>query len=236
MAVSHSLLTHSLITKSVGLRIVLLGPPGSGKGTLAQQFSKRVGLAHLSAGELFRQEILRRSTLGKRVSRYVTSGRLVPDAIVVRVMTKRLSRRLLGQGVVLDGFPRTVGQAQGLDTFLAHTRHPLDGAIALRCPARALIVRLGGRRICSRCGAIYHVKNMPPKQAGRCDRCGGSLSVRKDDQVATIRKRLAIDRVQSQPLLAYYRQQRRLYRLDGSGSSEQVFRRSMVLFRRQGWF
>jgi len=194
-----------------------------------------MGLTHLSAGELFRQEIRRRSALGKQVSRYVTSGRLVPDAIVVRVMTKRLSRRLLGQGVVLDGFPRTVGQAQGLDAFLAHTRQPLDGVITLRCPARVLIVRLGGRRICSRCGAIYHVKNIRPKRAGRCDRCGGSLSVRKDDQVATIRKRLAIDRAQSQPLLAYYRQQRRLYRLDGSGSSEQAFRRSMRLFRQQGW-
>lgn len=219
----------------MGVRLVLLGPPGSGKGTLAQQLGRRLGLAHLSAGELFRQEIRRRSALGKQVSRYVTSGRLVPDAIVVEVMTKRLSRRLPGQGVVLDGFPRTVAQAQGLDAFLAGRRHPLDGAIALRCPARVLIVRLGGRRICSRCGAIYHVKNLPPTRAGRCDRCGGAVSIRKDDQVTTIRKRLAIDRVQSQPLLTYYRRQRRLYRLDGSGSSEQAFRRSLRLFRQQGW-
>ena len=169
------------------------------------------------------------------MSRYVTSGRLVPDSIVVRVMTKRLSKRLLKQGVVLDGFPRTVGQAKGLDAFLARARRPLEGAIALRCPVRVLVVRLGGRRICSQCGAIYHVRNIRPKRAGRCDRCGGVLSVRKDDQAATIRKRLTIDRAQSQPLLAYYRQQRRLYRLDGSDTSEQAFRRSMRLFRQQGW-
>jgi len=219
----------------VGLRIVLLGPPGSGKGTLAQQLSRRLGLAHLSAGELFRQEIRRRSVLGTQVSRYVTSGRLVPDAIVVRVMTKRLSRRVLKQGVVLDGFPRTVGQAQGLDAFLARTRHPMDGAIALRCPARVLVVRLGGRRVCSRCGAIYHIKNMPPTRAGRCDRCGSSLSVRKDDQVATIRQRLLIDRMQVKPLLTYYRRRRLLYRLESGGTSEQTFRAAVRLLKRQGW-
>lgn len=219
----------------MSLRIVLLGPPGSGKGTLAEQLSARLGLAHLSAGELFRQEIRRGSALGRQVRRYVASGRLVPDAVVVRVMTTRLSTRLLRQGLVLDGFPRTVAQAQGLAMSLARTRRPLDGAIVLRAPARVLIERLGGRRVCNRCGAIYHLRNLPPRRAGRCDRCGGPLSIRKDDRVATIRKRLAIDRVEARPLLAYYRRQRRLYPLDGSGSSEQAYRRALRLFRRQGW-
>ena len=214
---------------------MLLGPPGSGKGTLAEQVETRLRLAHLSTGEIFRREISRRSTLGKTVSRYVAEGRLVPDGVVVQVMTKRLSRRTLTQGFVLDGFPRTVGQAQGLDAFLLRARRPLHGALSLVCPPAVLVSRLSGRRVCGRCGAIYHIRTMPPRRAGRCDRCQGPLSIRKDDRVATITKRLAIDRAQASPLLAYYRRRQLLYRLNGTGSSEQVFRRAMGLFRRQDW-
>lgn len=214
---------------------MLLGPPGSGKGTLAEQLGQRLAISHLSTGEMFRREIGRRTTLGKTVSRYVAEGRLVPDALVVEVMTKQLSSRTLQRGFVLDGFPRTVGQAQGLEAFLYRHRRPVDGAIALTCPPSVLISRLSGRRVCRQCGAIYHVRTMPSKRPGRCDRCGGTLSIRNDDRVATIRKRLTIDRVQARPLLAYYRRRRLLYRLDGTGSSEQVFRRAMRLFTRQGW-
>lgn len=214
---------------------MLLGAPGSGKGTLAVQLSHRRRIAHLSPGELFRQEIRRHSALGRRVSRFVTSGRLVPDATVVRVMTNRLTKRLLRQGFVLDGFPRTVGQARGLETFLARARHPLHGAIVLTCPERILVARLGGRRVCGVCGAIYHVKNMPPARAGRCDACGSPLIIRKDDQVATIRKRLAIDRAQAKPLLAYYRKQDVLCALPSGASSEATYTAAMELFKRQGW-
>jgi adenylate kinase len=214
---------------------VLLGPPGSGKGTLAASLEQELAVGHLSTGELFRREIAGGTPLGDAVRRYVTQGRLVPDDVVVRVMTRRLTAQRLRKGFVLDGFPRTVGQAQGLDEFLARRRHPLDGAVYLACPPSVLIVRLSGRRVCSRCGANYHLRTMPPRRAGVCDRCGRRLTIRKDDQVGTISKRLAIDRTQAKPLLAYYRRRRLLYRLDASGSSAQVFRRAVRLFARQGW-
>ncbi len=192
-------------------------------------------MVHYSTGELFRQEIRRQSALGHAVSRYVTAGRLVPDRLVVNVMTRQLTPRLLSQGFVLDGFPRTVGQAKGLDQFLQRRRRPLDAALYLACPQPVLIQRLSGRRVCSRCGAIYHLRTMPPKRTGICDRCHGTLVVRKDDEVATVTKRLAIDRGQAKPLLAYYRQQGFLYRLNGTGTSAQVLQRVIRLFRRHGW-
>lgn len=219
----------------MGLRLVLLGPPGSGKGTLARMLDERLGLVCLSTGELFRQEISRRSSLGKRVSRYVTQGLLVPDALVVTVMTSRLSPTRLRRGIVLDGFPRTIGQAQGLDRFLQRRRQPLDAAVHLACSPGVLIRRLGGRRICSACGAIYHVRNMPPKRRGACDRCQGRLVVRQDDRAATIRKRLEVDRGKARPLLDYYARSGLLHELNGNGSSERVFERTLRLFRRQGW-
>lgn len=219
----------------MSLRLVLLGPPGSGKGTLAETFSRRVGLEHLSTGELFRQEIGRRSALGQDVQRYVTEGRLVPDALVVRVMTRQLTRRRRTRGFVLDGFPRTVAQAQGLDAYLRRHRAPLTAAIYLVCPRTVLIDRLSGRRVCRTCGANYHLRNMPPARAGRCDRCGGRLGIRKDDRPSTILKRLAIDRSQSRPLVAYYRKRRLLIRLRGTGRSGQTLGRALKLCRQRKW-
>jgi len=202
---------------------------------MAHLLAERLGVAHVSTGELFRQEIRRITALGKAVMHYVNQGRLVPDALVVDIMTHRLSRRALDRGIVLDGFPRTVGQAKGLDRFLKATRRPLSGAVYLACPQAVLVQRLGGRRVCSRCGAIYHVRTMRPKRPNVCDRCQGPLVIRKDDQAATIRKRLAIDRVEAKPLLAYYRDANMLHRLDGGGSSTQTFPRLMELLIRHGW-
>lgn len=196
---------------------------------------ERLALAHLSTGELFRREIRRRSPLGRQVSRYVTQGFLVPDALVVRVMTSQLTPARLRRGVVLDGFPRTVGQAKGLEAFLEKRRRPLEAAIFLACPPGVLVRRLGGRQVCSRCGAIYHVRNMPPRRRGICDRCGGALSVRADDRASTIRKRLAVDRAQARPLVAYYRRRGLLHRLNGDGTSGEACVRALRLFRRRGW-
>ncbi len=217
------------------MRIVLLGPPGAGKGSLAWLCSERLGLAHLSTGEIFRQEMARNSMLGQRVKRYVTSGRLVPDALVVRVMSSRLGQGALTKGFVLDGFPRTAGQAAGLDRTLTQRKQPLDGAVYLTSPELLLIRRLSGRRVCSRCGANYHLRTMRPRRTGRCDRCQGALITRKDDQPATIKNRLAIDHRAAKPLLAYYRRHRLLYAVDGRGHIETVFVRAMKLFQRQRW-
>lgn len=217
------------------MRIVLLGPPGAGKGSLASLCHRRLGVPHLSTGEIFRQEIARGSALGRRVQRYVMRGQLVPDALVVQVMASRLARMASGRGFVLDGFPRTRAQAAGLGRVLTARRQPLDGAVYLTSPASLLVRRLGGRRVCGRCGANYHVRTMKPKRAGRCDRCQGALIIRKDDRPETIRKRLAIDRKAAKPLLDYYRREGLLYCVNGAGFIGTVFTRTLTLFRRQGW-
>ena len=217
------------------MRIVLLGPPGAGKGSLAALCQARLGIAHVSTGDIFRREMARRSTLGRRVQRYVTSGRLVPDALVVTVMAARLDARQFARGFVLDGFPRTAGQAAGLDRVLDKRRQPLHGAVYLMTPQAVLIRRLGGRRVCEACGANYHIRTMRPKRPGRCDRCKGRLVIRKDDLPQTIEKRLAVDRRAVTPLLAYYRAQGKLFRMSGAGHIETVLTRALRLFRRQGW-
>ncbi|MBI3996518.1 MAG: nucleoside monophosphate kinase [Candidatus Omnitrophica bacterium] len=217
------------------VRIVLLGPPGAGKGSLALLCEQRLGLAHLSTGEIFRQEIARRSVLGRRVQRYVAAGRLVPDALVVQVMASRLGAMKVRRGFVLDGFPRTQGQAAGLDQVLDRKRKPIDGAVYVTSPEALLVRRLCGRRVCSRCGANYHLRTMRPKHAGVCDHCGGSLMTRKDDQPATIRKRLALDHRTAKPLLTYYKNTGRLSTVDGRGHIETVFQRTLTLFRHRGW-
>jgi adenylate kinase len=201
---------------------------------LASLYRARLKLAHLSTGEIFRQEIARRTRLGRSVQRYVTHGRLVPDRLVVAVMAKRLAE-LRGRGFVLDGFPRTSGQAAGLARVLMRHRMPLDAAVYLTSPQALLVRRLSGRLVCSRCGENYHVRTMPPRRAGRCDRCGGRLVTRKDDQPETIAKRLRIDRRAARPLLAYYRRHKLLYAVNGRGRVETVYGRTLALFRREGW-
>ena len=191
-------------------------------------------VAHLSTGEIFRNEIARKTTLGRRVQRYVTNGRLVPDSLVVAVMAKQLAA-LRGRGFVLDGFPRTAGQAAGLAKVLKRRRTPLEAAVYLTSPHGLLVRRLSGRRVCRRCGENYHVRTMRPKRAGRCDQCGGRLITRKDDEPVTIAKRLRIDRRAARPLLAYYRRHKLLYAVNGQGRVETVYERTMKLFHRQGW-
>ncbi len=217
------------------MRIVLLGPPGAGKGSLASLTESQLGAPHISTGDIFRHEIARGSTLGKQVQRIVGSGKLVPDALVVRVMASRLTGRRLREGFVLDGFPRTRGQAEGLERVLAQRKAPLDGAVYITSPESTLIRRLSGRRVCSGCGAIYHLHTMRPKRPGRCDRCNERLSIRKDDHPVTVRRRLAVDRAEVAPLLRFYQQRKLLHYVNGAGRIERAFERLLRLYRRQGW-
>lgn len=217
------------------MRIALLGPPGAGKGSLAALWGRRLRLRHISTGDIFRQEMARHSALGRRVQRFVTRGKFVPDALVVQVMAQRLGALGAREGFVLDGFPRTVGQARGLDAVMGRVGRPLDGAIYLLAPQAVLVRRLSGRRVCGRCGANYHVRTIRPKRAGRCDRCDGALVVRRDDEPATIRRRLRIDRAEATPLVRYYIRQGKLHRVDGTGTVEQVLRRTLTLCRTQRW-
>lgn len=203
---------------------------------MASLYRKRLGTPHLSTGQIFREEIARNSTLGRRVKAYVTSGRLVPNSLVVEVMGKRLGEQGgSARGFVLDGFPRTRAQAAGLDRMLQRHRQALNGVVYLTSPPSLLVRRLSGRRVCARCGENYHVRTMRPKRLGHCDRCRGRLVTRKDDRPETIRKRLSIDRKAAAPLLAYYRQKRLLFFVDGAGHVETVYKRTVGLFRRQGW-
>ena len=203
---------------------------------MASLYRKRLGTPHLSTGQIFREEIARNSTLGRRVKAYVTSGRLVPNSLVVEVMGKRLGEQGgSARGFVLDGFPRRRAQAAGLDRMLQRHRQALNGVVYLTSPPSLLVRRLSGRRVCARCGENYHVRTMRPKRLGHCDRCRGRLVTRKDDRPETIRKRLSIDRKAAAPLLAYYRQKRLLFFVDGAGHVETVYKRTVGLFRRQGW-
>ena len=216
------------------MRLVLLGPPGAGKGSLASLYHHRLGMAHLSTGEIFRKEIARNSPLGRRVRRFVTNGRLVPDALVVEVMAGHL-KRAASRGFVLDGFPRTAGQAKGLDRVMTRLGKALDAAVYLTSPESLLVRRLSGRLVCSRCGQNYHVRTMRPRLVGICDRCRGKLMTRKDDQPRTIAKRLKIDHKESSPLIDYYRAQSLLHCVNGAGRVDTVYQRTLKLFKRQGW-
>lgn len=216
------------------MRIVLLGPPGAGKGSLALLCKTQLKLKHLSTGQIFREEMQKHTALGEKVRAYVTSGRLVPDDLVTRVMVSRLAAKRY-RAFVLDGFPRTHGQAAGLDKALEKLKLPLHGAVYISSPEPTLIRRLAGRMVCSRCGANFHVRTMKPKRKGLCDRCDGKLVTRKDDQIETIKRRLLIDHKTSKPLLDYYHKRKMLRRVDGRGKIAAVFIRAGKLFRQQGW-
>ena len=217
------------------MRVVFLGPPGTGKGSLALLCEQRMGVARVSTGEIFRHEIARKSALGKEVQKFVSTGQLVPDDLVVKVMTKRLASPKFAKGFILDGFPRTAAQAVGLDAALAKRRIPLRGAVYISSPTSVLVTRLSGRRVCSKCGTNFHIRTMKPKKAGICDLCGSKLVLRADDQPATVRKRLAVAAKTEAPLLSHYKSVKLLHRVDGRGRIEAVYRRTLALFKRLGW-
>jgi adenylate kinase len=208
-----------------GIRLVLLGAPGVGKGTQAAMIAGRLGLPHISTGDLLRAAIREGSTLGRRVKAIVERGELVPDALIGEVIEERLFRKDAERGFVLDGFPRTVAQADLLDRFLAGRGQPLDRVILIEVPEPVIVERLAGRRSCGRCGATYHVSHSPPKVEGICDRCGAALQQRPDDAEAVIAERLRAYRDQTAPLVSRYRNAGRLVPIDGQGRPEEVFGR-----------
>jgi len=158
------------------LRLIFIGPPGIGKGTYATAVSERYGIPHISTGDIFREEVKRGSELGRKVKKYLEAGELVPDEIVIEVVRERLKKEDCRKGFILDGYPRTLRQAEELDKMTS-----IDLVLNFHAPDEVIIERLSGRRICVKCGAIYHVKFMPPKKPGICDKCGGKIIQRKDD-------------------------------------------------------
>jgi len=208
-----------------GARLVLLGAPGVGKGTQAAEISRRTGLPHISTGDLLRAAIRDGSPLGRRVAAIVERGELVPDGLVAEVMEERLARPDAADGFLLDGFPRTVAQADLLDSILAKRGQALDRVIGIEVPEAEIVDRLAGRRSCGNCGATYHVRYNRPKVDGVCDRCGSELRQRPDDVEAAIAQRLKAYREQTAPLVARYRKTGRLVEIDGRGTPDEVFGR-----------
>lgn len=204
------------------MRIVLLGPPGSGKGTQASALDEKWGITHISSGDLLRAHAGKQTELGRRAKPFMDRGDLVPDELILDMMTQRMSELDAGRGFSLDGFPRTVAQADALDERLEAMGQRLDAVVYLNVPEQELLRRLSGRRTCSKCNAIYQVDTMPPEVEGVCDKCGGALIQREDEQVDVVRNRLQVYSQQTEPLLAHYRAQGLLREVDGTIGVENV--------------
>ena len=187
------------------MRVILFGPPGAGKGTHAKILSEKWKVPHFAAGDLLRQNIREGTDLGKRAKAIIERGELVPDGLVNDLMIGELAKPSAKKGFILDGYPRTIGQADALEGFLKKERVKLDTALYFKTSVEVIVERLGGRLSCPKCGANYHVRNIPPKVAGKCDRCGADLAGRSDDRPETIRHRLEVYEKETSPLLDYYR-------------------------------
>jgi adenylate kinase len=213
-----------------------MGPPGSGKGTQAKLLAADFGMEHLSSGDIFRAEKGSGSDLGKQLAVYMNAGQLVPDQTVVEVMAKAVASSHAPGGLLLDGFPRTVAQAEALDRQLAGIGKPLDAVVVLEAGDDLIIDRIAGRRVNPRTGKIYHVRNMPPKVAGIDDETGEKLIQREDDREEVVRKRLEVYRRQTAPVVEYYRTRTKLpvMEFDSSGQAEIVHRSLAEALRRLG--
>lgn len=205
------------------MNMVLLGPPGAGKGTQAQRLAKAFDLRHLSSGDMLRAERRAGTALGKRVESYMDSGALVPDDIIIEVVLSQLPSESEAAGCMLDGFPRTETQAESLDKALADAGRKLDLVLELTVPDDVIVERITGRRICPKCDGVYHIRHTPPKKAGVCDREGAELVHRPDDTEAVVRQRLAAYHGQTKPLEVYYRRKGLLVEADGMQSPDAVF-------------
>ena len=205
------------------LRTILLGPPGAGKGTQADKIVEKYQIPHISTGDIFRENIKNGTELGKKAQEYMNKGELVPDDLVCEIATGRLLADDCKDGFLLDGFPRTVYQAEKLDEFLEAHGQKLDKVIDLEVGEDVLIARLTGRRVCKSCGASYHIVNIPPKVEGICDKCGGPLFQRADDNVETAKNRISVYNKETAPLVDYYEKAGCLAKIDGAAPLEESF-------------
>jgi adenylate kinase len=207
------------------MRLILIGPPGVGKGTQSALLTSRLGLRPISSGDIFRKEIEAETDLGRLAKRYIDHGELVPNGVTIEMMAKRLrDAEVRKHGFVLDGFPRTVKQAEALEEILGEMEMKLDKVVSIEVPEELIVRRLTGRMGCTKCGEIYHSINKPPHREGLCDKCNSPLFVRSDDQPETIRERLRVFRENTAPVIAYYEQKGSLQRVDGSVGPEETYR------------
>jgi adenylate kinase len=211
------------------MRLVLLGPPGSGKGTQAQRISEDYKIPQVSTGDLFRKAVKEKTQLGMKAKQYMDKGELVPDNIVIKMVEERLAENDCKGGFILDGFPRTLEQARKLARLLKKKKLDLDTVISIEVSDNEVVKRLSGRRTCQKCGTMYHVIFNPPLNEGICDKCGGELYQRDDDQEDTIRTRLQVYHDQTAPLIKYYNEKAKLQKVDGLGSIDDIFSRIQKL-------
>lgn len=204
------------------LRVVLLGPPGAGKGTQAKLLREKFEACQVSTGDILRKAVADQSPLGKEASAYINRGDLVPDGVIVKLVGERLKEKDCAQGFILDGFPRTIPQAQSLEEILQKMGLGLQSVLLVQVPHGIIVERLAGRRTCKNCGALFHLNFNPSTREGICDRCGGELLQRDDDREETISARLKVYDKQTAPLVDYYRQRRILREIDGVGSVDDI--------------
>lgn len=205
------------------MKIVLLGPPGAGKGTQAKLISTNYSIPHISTGDIFRKNIREKTSLGLEAKRYLDQGLLVPDEVTIEIVKSRLKLDDCKKGFLLDGFPRTVKQAEALDAFLAENNNKIDVVLLIDIPDNFILQRMTGRRVCSNCGASYHIIFNAPKIEGKCDLCGCQLLQRKDDTEATVKDRIKVYQQQTLPLMQYYSVKENLSKIDGTKKIEETF-------------
>ena len=205
------------------MRIVLLGPPGAGKGTQAVMLAEKKGFLHLSTGDILRENVKNRTDIGKEAKVFMEKGELVPDDIVIQMMLETIKNARGQKDFILDGFPRTVYQAKKIDAELDELKLPIDMVVYFKASIEIVIFRLTGRRLCSKCGANYHILNMPPKKQGVCDKCGGALYQRDDDKEAAIRQRLKIFNILTKPMINYYKRKGVLHTINGNQAPDRIF-------------
>jgi adenylate kinase len=205
------------------MKIVLLGPPGAGKGTQAVILKEKKGFLHLSTGDILRENVKNNTDIGIKAKAFMDKGELVPDDIVIEMMLDTIKNARNKKDFILDGFPRTVYQAKKLDSELNKLKLPIDTVVYFKTSLKTVILRLTGRRLCSKCGANYHIVNMPPKKQGICDKCGAELYQRKDDSEGTIKKRLEVYDSQTKDLIDYYKAQGILKEVSGDKDAGEVY-------------
>lgn len=205
------------------MKIIMLGAPGAGKGTQAKQIADKYSIPHISTGDIFRANLKAGTELGKKAKEYMDQGLLVPDELTCDLVMDRIGQEDCKDGFVLDGFPRTIPQAEALDAALAKINEKMDYAIDVDVPDENIVNRMSGRRACLNCGATYHIVSIPTKVEGICDRCGNKVVLRDDDQPETVKKRLDVYHEQTQPLIDYYKKQSILKTVDGTQPMEEVF-------------
>lgn len=212
--------------------IIFLGAPGAGKGTQAAAVAQQLNLVHIASGDLFRQALEQGTKLGIRAKSYMEKGVLVPDEITIQMVLERMAAPDCETGVILDGFPRNLAQAEALDKALIQQSKAIDKAVYIKVSEEELLKRLSGRWICRHCQMVYNIIDSPPEVRGKCDRCGGELYQRPDDSAQTVKKRLEVYFAETAPLIDYYARKGKLLQIDGEGSVEEVTRRIVAVLRK----